>query len=228
MRRHVSTQRALRRYGLENRVSTIGFASAETEFRQEIRDHLGERLESQVGVIRHRRAVGAERKLRDDAAVAVVQLIDDVVPQCAVHQHSVEEDHRRPAATSIRVHQPCRGWSHELIENPNCGGASCCDSPARMNLLSRELERGLADPSPGNWTGRTVGDYRAVLGPVTDAPHTDACWPSRGSVDSHRTRSEACAVGLAMSGRLPVNRPRVTRRVNSARRNLSTTLRHWR
>lgn len=67
----------------------------EIELCQEIGNHLDERLEPEIGVIRNRRAVCTERKPRHDAAVAVSQRIDDVVPQCAVHQHPMENDDRR-------------------------------------------------------------------------------------------------------------------------------------
>ena len=58
-----------------------------------------------VGDVGHGRGVGAERQLRDDAAVAIPQAADDGVPQGAVHQHAVEQHHDRPVAAGVGVHE---------------------------------------------------------------------------------------------------------------------------
>ena len=49
--------------------------------------------------------VRAEQQLRDDAAVAIPQAADYVVPQGAVHQHPVEQHHDRPVAAAVGVHE---------------------------------------------------------------------------------------------------------------------------
>ena len=58
-----------------------------------------------VGVVGHGRGVGAERQLRDDAAVAIPQAADDGVPQGAVHQHPVQQHHDGPVAAGVGIHE---------------------------------------------------------------------------------------------------------------------------
>ena len=72
---------------------------------EELGDHGGERREGEVGVVWHRRGVRAERQLRDDAAVAIPQATDHLVPQGAAHQHPVREHHDRPVAAGVGVHE---------------------------------------------------------------------------------------------------------------------------
>ena len=78
---------------------------AQVEFGEEPGDHGGERCEGEVGVVGHRRGVRAERQLRDDAAVALTQAADDLVPRGAALQHPVQQHHHRPIAAAVGIHE---------------------------------------------------------------------------------------------------------------------------
>ena len=67
------------------------------------------------GRLRHRRTVGAKRKLGNDAAEAITEPVDDLVPERPVHQHAVEENHRRPALTGIGVRRRDPGGRREAL-----------------------------------------------------------------------------------------------------------------
>ena len=73
-------------------------------------DHGGDRRQGQVGALGHRRGVRAGRQLRDDAAVAIPQALDDGVPQGAIHQHPVQQHHHRPVAVIVdeMIRNRCR------------------------------------------------------------------------------------------------------------------------
>ena len=88
------------------------------ELDQQAGDHPRQRSERQVRVVGHRRAVSTEGKLRNDAPVAAAQPVDDVAPQRAVHQHSMQEDHRRPVTTGVGVHETSRRRSPEMHATP--------------------------------------------------------------------------------------------------------------
>ena len=77
----------------------------QVEFHEELGDHGRYRLEGQIGIIAHRRLVSAERQLRDDAAVAISQAGDELVPQAPVHQHSVQQHYDGSIATGVRVRE---------------------------------------------------------------------------------------------------------------------------
>ena len=96
---------------------------AQAQFGEEPRDQGGERRQGEVGVVGHRRGVRAERQLRDDAAVAIPQAVDDGVPQDATHQHAVQQHHNRPVAAGVGVHEtgrrrPLELHPQTLLESP--------------------------------------------------------------------------------------------------------------
>src|SRR5687768_12435753 len=66
----------------------------------------------EVGVLVHRHRVGAERHLRDDAAVVGLQPLDQRVPEPAVDEQAVNEDERVATAAAVAVadrplREPC-------------------------------------------------------------------------------------------------------------------------
>ena len=84
------------------------------QFHEEIVGHAGDGFEREIRAVRHRPGVRTERQFWDDAAIAVAEVIDDLCPYAAVHEHAVEQDDDGAGAAGVGVHVTRAGGSFEV------------------------------------------------------------------------------------------------------------------
>ncbi len=80
----------------------------ELERVEEVRDELGNAWWREIRLGRHRDLVGAERKVRNDAAMRALQGRGHLPPEGAVDEQAVDEDDRLPGA-GVLIADPSLG-----------------------------------------------------------------------------------------------------------------------